>query len=103
MSTSDHATKTAKDAGPDESGSNIVEGKLVSLIGHKLVMKNSEGRESSHSLIRNTKIMCDATDCKAEDLKAGSRIRVTTRMDDRNVATGIESLHLNTAFSTCAG
>ena len=27
-----------------------------------------------------------------EDRKAGSKIRVTTEKDDRNVATGIESL-----------
>jgi hypothetical protein len=38
-----------------------------------------------------------------EDRKAGSKIRVTTEKDDRNVATGIESLDKHAEFAQCCG
>ena len=38
----------------------------------------------------------------AVDLKAGSKIRVTTKKDDRNVATAIESLDKHAEFAKCS-
>lgn len=77
------------------------EGKLVSIIGDKLVMTNKEGKEYSHTLAKDAKLTCDGTACKAEDLTAGSKIRVTTKKDDRRVATGIECLDKNVEFAQC--
>lgn len=37
--------------------------------------------------------------CKAEALKAGHKIRVTTKTNDRSVATVIESLNQNANFT----
>ncbi len=71
---------------------------MVSMTGDKLVMTSKKGKEFSHTLMKDAKFTCDGTDCKAEDLKAGSKIRVTTQKDDRNVATGIECLDKNAEF-----
>jgi ribosomal protein S17 len=81
--------------------SNTFEGKVVSMTGDKLVMTNKEGKEYSHTLAKDAKLTCDGTACKAEDLTAGSKIRVTTKKDDRRVATGIECLDKNVEFAQC--
>jgi hypothetical protein len=62
------------------------EGKLVSIIGNKLVMTNKEGRECSHTLAADVKLSFEGTVCQAEDLKAGSKIRVTTKKGARQNA-----------------
>jgi hypothetical protein len=84
-----------------EPSSNTFEGKVVSITGGKLVMTNKAGKEYPHTLATDAKLTCDGTVCKAEDLKAGSKIRVTTKPDDQNVATCIESLDKNAAFAQC--
>lgn len=84
-----------------EISSNTFEGKVVSMTGNKLVMASKDGKEFSHTLEKDAELTCDGTVCKAEDLKAGRKIRVTTKKDDRNVATGIESLDKNAAFAEC--
>ena len=65
----------------------MFEGKVISLAGNKLVMRNKEGTAYSHTLAKDAKLTWDGKACKAEDLKAGTDIRVTTKKDDRNVAT----------------
>ena len=80
---------------------NKFEGKVVSLTGNKLVMTNKEGKEYSHTLAKDAKLTRDGAVCKAEDLKAGNKIRVTTKKDDRNVATGIESLEEKAECAQC--
>jgi len=84
-----------------ESTSNTFEGNVVSLNGNKLVIKSKEGLTYSRTLADDIKVTRDGKACKAEDLKAGSQIRVTTKKDDRNVAMGIECLEKNREFSTC--
>lgn len=79
--------------------SNMFEGKVVSMTGDKLVMASRDGKEFSHTLAKDAELTCDGTVCKTEDLKAGRKIRVTTKKDDRNVATGIESLDKNAEFA----
>jgi len=104
MSTMNEEKKVApQDAATSKQGhcSNTFDGKVVSMIASKLVMTNKEGKECSHTLAKDAKLTCDGTVCKAEDLKAGRRIRVTTKKDDRNVATGIESLDKLAAFAQC--
>ena len=78
------------------------DGKVVSMTGDKLVMANKEGKECSHTLAKDAKLTRDGTVCKAADLKAGNKIRVTTKKDDRNVATGIESLDKHAEFAKCS-
>ena len=60
-----------------------------------------EGKEYSHALAEDAQVTCDGTPCKAEDLKAGSNIRVTTKEGNQNVATCIEALDQNAEFAGC--
>ena len=85
-----------------ERSSNTFDGKVVSMTGNKLVMTNKAGKEYSHTLATDAKLTCDGTVCKPEDLKAGNKIRVTTKKDDRNMATGIESLDKDAEFAQCS-
>ena len=84
-----------------ESSSKTFEGSVVSMTGDKLVMKSKAGTAYSHTLATDAKLTCDGEACKAADLKAGRKIRVTTKKDDRNVAIGIEALNKNAEFTQC--
>jgi hypothetical protein len=77
------------------------EGQVVSLSAGKLIMRNKDGKQYSHTLAPDAMLTCDGNVCKAEDLKAGSKIRVTTKEGARNVATCIESLEKNEKFAQC--
>ena len=81
-----------------EPSSNTFEGKVVSITGNKLVMTNKTGKEYSHTLAKDAKLTREGVACKAEEFKAGSEIRVTTKKDDRNVVASIESLDKKTEF-----
>jgi len=85
-----------------EACCHTFDGKVVSMTGDKLVVANKEGKECSHTLAKDAKLRRDGTLCKAADLKAGNKIRVTTKTDDRNVATVIESLDKHTEFAKCS-
>ena len=87
---------------PKRSASKTFEGKIVSMTGDKLVMISPAGTNYSHTLAKDSKLTCDGRVCKAGDLKAGRKIRVTTKQDDRNVVTGIESLNKNSEFAQCS-
>jgi hypothetical protein len=78
---------TAKDA--DECTHR---GKVVSFNDGKLVMTDKDGKEHEHTLARDAEVCLDGKVIKAEDLKAGSKIRVTTREDAKDVAIRIEAL-----------
>lgn len=98
----DQANKTAQqDAAFQTQGyhSNPFESQLVSMADHKLVMTNKEGKECSHTLAKDAKITSDGTASKEDHLLAGNKIRVTTKNDDRNVATCIEALDKHTEFA----
>jgi hypothetical protein len=80
-------------AGQDpKRSSNTFEGEVVSMTGNRLVTTNSAGKEFSHTLASDARLSCDGAACTPADLKPGTRIRVTTQKDDRNVVTGIEIL-----------
>lgn len=85
----------------DKSGAcaNTHDGKVVSISGSKLVMSGCDGKEHSHTVATDAKVCCDGTACRTEDLKVGSKIRVTTQTDDKNVATKIESLDKQAKFA----
>lgn len=78
---------------------NVFDGTLVSVAGSKLVMTNKEGKEFQYTLTNDAKLTCDGTVCKASELQAGRRIRVTTVANDRSLASGIESLNSQAAFA----
>lgn len=89
--------------GKEEPTSNTLEGKVVSITGDKLVTASKSGKIYSHTLAKDVKLTRDNTACKPEDLKAGSAIRVTTKKDDRNVATSIELLNKNCQAAQSCG
>lgn len=66
------------------------EGKVVKAAEGKLTMTDKEGKEHTHPVAADAKITCDGKDCKLEDLKAGYRVKVTTK-DDSNTAIRIEA------------
>jgi hypothetical protein len=67
------------------------DGKVVTVIGDKLTTTCSEGHQHCHTLAKDAKVTCDGHASKAADLKPGTSVRVTTKMDDKNTATAIES------------
>ena len=85
----------------NEAAANTHDGKFVSIAGNTLVMTSKDDQQHSHTLAKDAKLTCDGAVCKAEGLKAGSKIRVTTKKDDRNVATCIELLDKKTEFAQC--
>ena len=85
-----------------KSTSKTYDGRIVSMTGDKLVMSSKEGTEYSHTLATDATLSCDGKVCKAENLKPGHKIRVTTKQDDRNVLIGIESLNKNVEFQQCS-
>ena len=84
-----------------KSSPKTFEGRIVSMTGNKLVMSSKEGTEYSHTLAKDAKLTCDGAVCKAETLKPGHKIRVTTIKDDRHVVSDIESLNKNADFAEC--
>jgi CTP-dependent riboflavin kinase len=74
-------------------------GKVVSITGSKLVMTSKDGKEHSHTLAITARFTCDGKVCKAQDLKAGTKIRVTTQTSDAKVATRIEAIVKNRSFA----
>ncbi len=75
------------------------EGKVVSVAGNKLVSTCAEGNQHSHTVAPDAKVTCDGAVCKTEDLKAGTKIRVTTKPEDKHTATKVESLQKHTEFA----
>ncbi len=67
------------------------EGKVVGVTGDKLTTTCSEGKEHCHTMAKDAKVTCNGKASKAEDLKAGTQVRVTTHKDDKSVATAVES------------
>lgn len=70
---------------------NTYEGRVVSVIGDRLTTMCSEGKQHCHTMAKDAKVTCDGKAGKVADLKAGTQVRVTTRKDDKNVATAVES------------
>lgn len=83
----------------DDSKEATHDGKVVSISGDKLVMTSVEGKEHAHSLAPDVKLTVDGKACKATDLEAGMRIRVTTAGADKQLATAVEGLDKNPEFA----
>jgi CTP-dependent riboflavin kinase len=78
---------------------NTHDGKLVSMTKDRFVMSSTDGEEHAHTLATDADVTCDGKVCKLSDLKAGMKIRVTTRPSDKGVATEIEALDKNPKFT----
>jgi uncharacterized protein (TIGR03000 family) len=74
------------------------DGKVVSIAEDKLVMTGKDDQEHSHALTADVKLSCDGSICNCKDIKAGMRIRVTTKKDDKQTVTRIEALDKNVDF-----
>jgi uncharacterized protein (TIGR03000 family) len=74
------------------------DGTVVSMADDKLVMTGMGDSEHSHALTADVKLTRDGKVCKSEDIKAGMKIRVTTKTDDKQTVTKIQSLDKNADF-----
>jgi len=67
------------------------DGKVVSIMGDKLVMTSTEGERQAHALSSDIKMTLDGKICKATDLKPGTRIRVTLRSNEPQAPIQVEA------------
>lgn len=67
------------------------DGKVVGVAGDQLTTTCSEGNQHCHRIATDAKVTCAGKPGKAADLKAGTKVHVTTKPDDKTVATAIES------------
>ncbi|WP_010586183.1 hypothetical protein [Schlesneria paludicola] len=82
-----------------EAYSNTHDGNVVSIHGNKLVTTCHEGKEHSYTVAADAKVTCDGTACKAEDLKAGEKVRLTTKPNDKHTCTKVEALKKHVEFA----
>ena len=69
------------------------EGTVVKAADGKLTMTDKDSKEHSHAITEEAKISCDGKQCKLEDLKEGTKVKVTTRKDgEKTVVTKIEGI-----------
>lgn len=78
---------------------NTHEGKVVSASNSKLVMTGEDGMEHPHTITDDTKVTLDKKDCRASDLKAGTKIRVTTKKSDETALICIEAIEKDGDFA----
>lgn len=78
---------------------NTHDGQLVSITNKKLVMTGKDGKEHAHAIAEGSKLTLDGKACKAADLKAGMKIRVTTKKADTGTAVGIEAIDKDAEFA----
>jgi hypothetical protein len=76
----------------NETFANTHDGTLVSITSGRLVMTDKDGKEHSHSVAEYATVTLDGKAGEAEDLKAGMKIRVTTKKTDEGVVIGIEAI-----------
>jgi hypothetical protein len=83
----------------NENFANTHVGELVSMSEESFMMTTKDGKEHSHTLAKNAEVTRDGKPSKMGDLKAGMRIRVTTKASDAGVAIHVEALDKNANFS----
>lgn len=81
-----------------EMFANTHDGKFISLLDNKITMTDLKDQKHSHAVAAETSFDCDGVACKASDLKPGMRIRVTTKPNDKNVATHVCAIEKDSAF-----
>ena len=63
-------------------------------------MTGKDGAEHVHVLMPDCKVCLDGKSIKSANLKAGMKIRVTIKNDNKDVACRVEALENNESFST---
>ena len=84
-----------------DAPSSIHDCKLIKIAGDHLMTAWSDGKNHSLAVGPDTKVTCDGADCRLEDLKEGSTIRLTTRAGDKNAVIRIEATRKNGSFTSC--
>jgi hypothetical protein len=82
------------------SGAKTSEGTVVSVSGNDLKMTDKKGKEQSHALASDVKVTRDGKPSTVADLKAGTRIRITTGAADHHAIARIEALDKDAAFAS---
>ncbi|MGL4513084.1 MAG: hypothetical protein ACRCT8_08315 [Lacipirellulaceae bacterium] len=78
------------------------DGVIVSMSSDQLVMVGEDGAEHSHAITKDATLLFDGKACKERELKAGTKIRVTTKSDDASAVVQVEGIEKNTEFSAVA-
>lgn len=86
-----------------ETFGDVHDGNIVSVADDRLVMSSLGGKEYSFRVAPDAVVGCDGLACKAEELKVGSKIRLTTKTENKNVVIEIESLNVQTEFAERTG
>jgi hypothetical protein len=82
----------------DKTNNETHEGKVVTVTSTRLTMSDAQGKEHTHALATDGKVMLDGRNATLTDLKPGMRIRVTTPKSDLKTAIKIEALDKNDKF-----
>jgi len=88
------ASLVAEERKKEKDDKNTHEGTFVSAKDDKeFTMKDKDGKEHSHMLDKDAKVIgTDGKAAKLSDLKKDQKIRVTTKADDKKVATKVEAV-----------
>jgi hypothetical protein len=73
-------------------------GEVRSITGNRLVMTQSQGQEKSFTMTTDAKVTLDGRTIVADDLKPGTKIRVTTTKEDQNAVRRIEAIDKRADF-----
>ena len=74
------------------------DGKLVTADEESLVMIADDAKTHSFILTKDTKVTCDGKECRAVDLPANTRIRITKDKTDDHILLIIEAIIKNPDF-----
>jgi uncharacterized protein (TIGR03000 family) len=94
LTTDDKNVATKVDARREslDASNRASKGTLVRVADNELIMTDKDGKEHSCRLAADASFTLDGEVCKAEDLKSGMGIIVTTRKDDKKVAIKVAAL-----------
>jgi hypothetical protein len=82
----------------NDLGQESRDGHFVQLSGNRLTRMSSSGEQYYHLLDASTRVTCDGVLCRASQLQAGQRIRVTNRPNDPHIAARIEVINTHDHF-----
>jgi hypothetical protein len=75
------------------------DGTLVSVSGNTLTLAGSDKKERSFTVPTDVKLTLDEKASTIQDLKAGTKIRVSTHANDERAATFVEAIAKNEMFA----
>jgi len=76
----------------DDKGEKSHEGKVVKAGEGKLTMTDKDGgKQHTHLVPATAKVICDGKECRLEDLKPGTVVKVTMKGDGEKAVARIEA------------